>query len=128
MSGNIQIIRIVLAGEGMVGGSECSRGDPLLRTPAGDSAMNATVEQVLLSKIKALTPQQVAEVEDFVDFLAAKTARRAAIGRLLAIAPALEAVGAEPPREEEIAAEVKAARSEQNVRKQSPKRSGAGRP
>jgi hypothetical protein len=100
----------------MVGGSECSRGDPLLRKPAGDSAMNATVEQVLLSKIKALTPQQVAEVEDFVDFLAAKAARRA------------EAAGAEPVSEEEIAAEVKAARSEQRVRKQSPKGSGAGRP
>jgi hypothetical protein len=120
MSGNIQLIRIVLAGEGMVGGSECSRSDPLLRTPAGDSAMNATVEQVLLSKIKALTPQQVAEVEDFVDFLAAKTARRAAMGRLLAIAPALEAAGAEPASEEEIAAEVKAARSERHVREQSP--------
>ena len=29
---------------------------------AGDRSMNATVEQVLLTKIKALSPQQVAEV------------------------------------------------------------------
>jgi hypothetical protein len=45
--------------------------------------MNATVEQVLITKIKALSPQQVAEVVDFVDFLAAKSAKRAALDRLL---------------------------------------------
>ena len=38
--------------------------------------MNAIVEQGLISKIKALSPQQVAEVEDFVEFLAAKSGRR----------------------------------------------------
>jgi|GEM_PF-1686390 len=53
--------------------------------------MNATVEQSLMSKIRTLTPQQVAEAEDFVEFLASK---RSALDRLLAIAPALEAAGA----------------------------------
>ncbi len=87
--------------------------------------MNATVEQRLISRIKTLSPQQLAEVEDFVEFLASKTRRRAAIDRLLAIAPALEADGVEPMSEEEIAAEVKAARAERRAR-QAAGTSGAG--
>lgn len=67
--------------------------------------MNATVEQSLISKIKALSPQHAAEVEDFVEFLAAKSKRRAALDQLLAIVPALEAAGVEPMTEDEIAAE-----------------------
>jgi hypothetical protein len=79
--------------------------------------MNATVEQVLITKIKALSPQQVAEVVDFVEFLAAKSAKRAAFDRLLSIAPALEAAGVEPMSEDEIAAEVKASRVERAERR-----------
>jgi len=79
--------------------------------------MNATVEQVLITKIKALSPQQVAEVVDFVEFLAAKSDKRAAFDRLLAIAPALEAAGVEPMSEDEIAAEVKASRAERRARR-----------
>lgn len=78
--------------------------------------MNATVEQTLISKIRTLSPQQMAEVEDFVEFLAAKSMRRAAMDRLLAMAPALEAAGAAPMSEDEIAAEVKAAREERRAR------------
>jgi hypothetical protein len=78
--------------------------------------MNATVEQTLISKIRTLSPQQVAEVEDFVEFLVAKSSRRAAMDRLLAMAPALEAAGAAPMSEDEIAAEVKAAREERRAR------------
>lgn len=78
--------------------------------------MNSTVEQVLITKIKALSPQQVAEVVDFAEFLAAKAAKRAAFDRLLAIAPALEAAGVEPMSEEEMATEVKAARAERRAR------------
>ncbi len=77
--------------------------------------MNAIIEQALISKIRTLSPQQVAEVEDFVEFLAAKAARRAALDRLLAIAPALEAAGVGPMSEEEIATEVKAARAERRA-------------
>lgn len=80
--------------------------------------MNAIAEEALISKIKTLSPQQVAEVEDFVEFLAAKAARRAALDRLLAIAPALEAAGVAPMSEEEIATEVKAARAERRARAQ----------
>ena len=78
--------------------------------------MNATSEQILISKIRTLSPQQLAEVEHVVEFLAAKTQKRAALERLLAIAPALQAAGAQPMSEDEIAAEVKAARAERRAR------------
>lgn len=74
--------------------------------------MNLTAEESLLTKIKTLSPQQVAEVEDFVEFLAAKSKKRAALDRLLAVAPALAAAGAEPSSEEDVVAEVHAARQE----------------
>ena len=44
-----------------------------------------------MEKIQALPPERLSELADFVDFLAAKTGRLAALDRLLAIAPALEA-------------------------------------
>ena len=77
--------------------------------------MNTTVEQALMLKIRTLTPQQVAEVEDFVEFLAAKSRKNAAIDRLLAIAPALEAAGVPPMSAAEIAEEVRAARAERRA-------------
>jgi hypothetical protein len=82
--------------------------------------MNAVIEQALLSKLQRLSPQQVAEVEDFVEFIAAKSTRRAALDRLLAIAPALEAAGVEPMTEDDIAAEVTAARAERRARQDAP--------
>jgi hypothetical protein len=75
-------------------------------------------EEALFDKLKALPPQQRAEVEDFVDFLTAKARKRAALDRLLAIAPALEAAGVEPMSDEEINAEIKAARAERRARRQ----------
>ena len=61
----------------------------------------ASRTQTLIDKIEALPAERVAEVEDFVEFLSAKTQRQAALERLLTIAPALEAAGApsiSPPR------------------------------
>jgi len=78
--------------------------------------MNATVEQSLMSKIRTLSPQQVAEVEGFVEFLATKASKRAALDRLLSIAPALQVAGAEEISEDEVAAEVDAARAERRAR------------
>ena len=80
--------------------------------------MNAMVEQGLMRKIKLLSPQQIAEVEDFVEFLATKRKRRAAFDRFLVIAPALEAAGMASISEDEIAAEVRAARAERRERAQ----------
>jgi len=71
---------------------------------------------VLYEKLKALPPQRRAEVEDFMDFLARKEARPAALDRLLAIAPALEAAGLPPMTEDEIQAEIQAARAERRAR------------
>ncbi len=72
--------------------------------------------QALLEKIQALPPERLGEVEDFVDFLAAKTRRLAALERLLAIAPALEAAGVPPMTENEIQAEVDAVRAARRTR------------
>jgi hypothetical protein len=72
--------------------------------------------QALMEKIQALPPERLGEVEDFVDFLAAKTRRLAALDRLLAIAPALEAAGVPPMTEEEIQAEVDAVRAARRAR------------
>ena len=88
--------------------------------------MNATVEQSLMLKIRTLSPQQVAEVEDFVEFLATKASKRAALERLLAIAPALQAAGVEPMSEEEVAAEVEAVRAERRARQAASMRKGSG--
>lgn len=73
-------------------------------------------KQALIEKIKALPDERVAEIEDFVDFLAGKSRRLGALDRLLAIAPALEAAGAPPLTEEEIASEVKAVREARRSR------------
>jgi hypothetical protein len=78
--------------------------------------MNATVEQHLVEKLRGLSPQQVAEVEDFIECLTGKARKRAALDRLLAIAPALDAAGAEPLSEDVISAEVAAARADRRAR------------
>jgi hypothetical protein len=78
--------------------------------------MNAQVVEALIEKVRALPPEQLAEVEDFVDFLSGRARKRAALDRLLAIAPALEAAGVAPMSMEEINAEVKAARAARRAR------------
>lgn len=60
--------------------------------------------------------QRRAEVADFMDFLACKESLTAGQDRPLAIAPALEAAGVPRMTEEEIAAEIKAARAERRQR------------
>ena len=76
----------------------------------------ASDTQSLIEKIRALPAEKIAEVEDFVDFLAGKSRRLEALDRLLAIAPALEAAGAPPLSEEEIMAEVRAVRAARRTR------------
>jgi hypothetical protein len=72
--------------------------------------------EALLRKIQALPPESVAEVEDFIDFISAKARRRAAMDRLLALAPALEAAGAPPLTDAEIEAEIDAVRASRRAR------------
>jgi hypothetical protein len=76
----------------------------------------SAIEPTLIEKLKQLPPQKLAEVEDFVDFLARKEARAAAFDRLLGIAPALESGGAAPMSEEEIAAEISVTRAERRAK------------
>ena len=73
--------------------------------------------QALIEKIQALPPERLGEVEDFIDFISSKTRRLAALDRLLAIAPALEAAGAPPMTEDEIQAEVDAVRAGRRQRR-----------
>lgn len=80
--------------------------------------MNARTEQVLLERLRRLAPEELAQVESFVGYLESKTLRRAALDRLLSIAPALEAAGAAPMSEQEIQAEVDAVRAERRARRQ----------
>ena len=76
----------------------------------------ASDTQSLIEKIRALPADKIAEVEDFVDFLAGKSRRLEALDHLLAIAPALEAAGPPQPSEEEMVAEVKAVRAARRTR------------
>jgi hypothetical protein len=75
-------------------------------------------ETALIEKIRQLPPEKLAEVEDFVDFVANKTRRLAAFDRLLAIAPALQAAGVEPMSEDEAVALVREVRAERRARRQ----------
>jgi hypothetical protein len=79
--------------------------------------------QPLIEKIQALPSERIAEVEDFVEFLTTRNRQRAALDRFLAVAPALEKAGAPPITEEEIQAEVDAARAERRARAQDAHRS-----
>ena len=55
--------------------------------------MNSENEQAILEKLKSLPPERVAEVEDFVDFLRARNAERAAVrAATLAAEPAFAKV------------------------------------
>jgi hypothetical protein len=74
-----------------------------------------SIAPALIQKLQELPPQQIAEVEDFMEFLADRANKRAALDRMLSIVPALEAAGISPLTEEDIAAEVKAARVERRT-------------
>lgn len=65
----------------------------------------------LIEKLDQLPPERVAEVEDFVDFLASKT-RDKAYGDFLAVAEEVAKAGVPPMTPEEIETEIKAYRDE----------------
>jgi hypothetical protein len=66
--------------------------------------------QALIEKIRQLPPQRLAEVEDFVDFLRAREERAAAGARLGESLAKLDALNLAPVSDDEIAAEIQAAR------------------
>ena len=73
--------------------------------------------QALIDKITALSPEQVVEVEHFVEFLTNRARKQVALGRLLTLAPALEDARAGCQSEDEIVAEVTAARTLRHSRR-----------
>lgn len=73
-------------------------------------SVTVDVEEVV-RKIRALPAERVAEVEDFVDFLAAKTRDRA-FADFLSVANNVAQAGVEPLTTDQIEAEIKALRGE----------------
>ncbi|MBI3375162.1 MAG: hypothetical protein HY017_25870 [Betaproteobacteria bacterium] len=75
------------------------------------------IEATLIEKLQQLTPQRLAEVKDFVEFLAAREARAAAGARLGESLAKLDALGLPPISDEEIEAEIRAARQDRAARR-----------
>jgi len=69
-----------------------------------------TIEARLIQRLKQLPPTRVAEVVDFVEFLAAREERAAAAARLGQAFAKIDAQGQAPLSDDEIEAEVQADR------------------
>lgn len=70
------------------------------------------IESQLLDRLKTLPPSRVAEVVDFIEFLAAREERAQAAQRLTEGLAQLDALMLPPVSDDEIEAEVQAARRE----------------
>ncbi|MBT9609901.1 uncharacterized protein DUF2281 [Aquabacterium commune] len=68
------------------------------------------IELQLMERLKKLSPSRVAEVFDFVEFLASREERAAAAQRLTEGMARLDALNLPPVSEDEVEAEVQAAR------------------
>lgn len=77
------------------------------------------LETRLMQRLKVLPPERVAEVVDFVEFLASRVQRDAAAQRLTDSMARLDALGLPPISDDEIEAEVQAARRERSAVQQS---------
>ena len=74
------------------------------------------IEVQLIERLKKLPPSRQAEVVDFVDFLAAREERAAAVQRLTEGLARLDALNLAPVSEDEVAGEIQAARLERRAR------------
>lgn len=77
----------------------------------------AVIDQTLIQKLQKLPERRLAEVADFVEFLAAREERAAAAERLGESLAKLDALNLPPFSDEEIAAEIEAARRERAARR-----------
>ena len=68
------------------------------------------IESQLMERLKKLPPSRVAEVVDFVEFLAAREERAAAAQRLTDGLARLDALNLPPITEDEVEDEIQAAR------------------
>jgi hypothetical protein len=74
------------------------------------------IEVQLIERLKQLPPGRVAEVVDFVEFLAAREERAAAGQRLTEGMAKLDALNLPPMTEDEIEAEIQASRRDRQER------------
>ena len=74
------------------------------------------IEAQLIERLKKLPPQRVAEVVDFVEFLASREERASAALRLTEGMGRLDAMPLPPVSEDEVEAEIQAARLERRAR------------
>ena len=74
------------------------------------------IEAQLIERLKKLPPSRVAEVVDFVDFLAAREERTAAAQRLTDALAKLDSLDLPPVPEDEVEVEVQAARRDRRAR------------
>ena len=74
------------------------------------------IEAQLIERLKKLPPSRVAEVVDFVDFLAAREERMAAAQRLTDGLAKLDALDLPPIPEDDVEVEVQAARHDRRAR------------
>lgn len=77
----------------------------------------AAIETTLIEKLQKLPPQRLAEVRDFVEFLATREERAAAGARLGESLARLDALNLPPLSDEDIAAEIQAARQDRTGRR-----------
>lgn len=75
-----------------------------------------TIDSKLIERLKRLSPNRMAEVVDFVEFLAARDERAAAAQRLTEGLARLDALNLPPISEDEVEDEVQAARQERRAR------------
>jgi len=74
------------------------------------------IEAQLIERLKKLPPARVAEVVDFVEFLASREERAAAAQRLTQGLARLDALKLPPISDDEVEAEVQASRQERRSR------------
>ena len=77
----------------------------------------ASIEPTLIEKLQKLPPQRLAEVRDFVEFLAAREERDLAGARLGESLARLDALSLPPLSDEEIEAKIQAARQDRTARR-----------
>ena len=73
------------------------------------------IESKLIERLKKLSPSRVAQVVDFVEFLAAREERAAAAQRLAEGLARLDALKLPPISEDEVEAEVQASRQDRRA-------------
>lgn len=76
------------------------------------------LESRLMQRLKVLPPERVAEVVDFVEFLASRVQRDAAALRLSDAMARLDALGLPPISDDEVEEEIQAARRERHATQQ----------